>query len=61
MEPHAGALNNLLTTLDRLNMEVQQLMAVVRACGFGQQGDKLKDDGKMVSLTLEATEHSSGS
>jgi len=23
--------------------------------------DKLKDDGKMVSLTLEATEHSSGS
>jgi hypothetical protein len=42
MEPHAGALNNLLTTLDRLNMEAQQLMAVVRACGFGQQGDKLR-------------------
>jgi hypothetical protein len=67
-KPHADALNYLLTTLDRLNMEAQQLMAVARARGLADKAtalqvsiDKLKDYAKTVSQTLQAAEHSSGS
>jgi hypothetical protein len=67
-KPHADALTYLLTTLDRLNMEAQQLMAVARARGLADKAtalqvsiDKLKDYAKTVSQTLQAGEHSSGS
>jgi hypothetical protein len=63
-KPHADALNYLLTTLDRLNMEAQQLMAVARARGLADKAtaleasvDKLKDYAKTVSQTLQAGEH----
>ncbi len=63
-KPHADALNYLLTTLDRLNMEAQQLMAVARARGLADKAttlqasiDKLKDYAKTVSQTLQAAEH----
>lgn len=66
-KPHADALNYLLTTLDRLNMEAQQLMAVARARGLADKAgalqvsiDKLKDYAKTVSQTLQAAEHSQG-
>jgi hypothetical protein len=65
-KPHADALNYLLTTLERLNMECQQLMAVARARGLGDKAtalqvsiDKLKEYAKTVSQTLQAAEHSS--
>jgi hypothetical protein len=64
-KPHADALNYLLTTLDRLNMEAQQLMAVARARGLADKAgalqvsiDKLKEYAKTVSETLQAGEHS---
>lgn len=67
-KPHADALNYLLTTLERLGMEAQQLMAVARARGLGDKAtglqvslDKLKDYAKTVSQTLQAAEHSPGS
>jgi hypothetical protein len=67
-KPHADALNYLLTTLDRLNMEAQQLMAVARARGLADKAaalqvslDKLKDYAKTVSQTLQSGEHNSGS
>jgi hypothetical protein len=63
-KPHADALNYLLTTLDRLNMEAEQLMAVARARGLADKAaalqvsiDKVKDYGKTVSQTLQAAEH----
>jgi hypothetical protein len=66
-KPHADALNYLLTTLDRLNMEAQQLMAVARARGLADKAtalqasvDKLKEYAKTVSETLQAGEHNSG-
>jgi len=64
-KPHADALGYLLTTLDRLGMEAEQLMAVARARGLSDKAtclqaslDKLKDYAKTVSQTLQATEHS---
>jgi hypothetical protein len=67
-KPHADALNYLLATLDRLDMEAQQLMAVARARGLADKSsalqasiDKLKDYAKTVSQTLQATEHNAGS
>jgi hypothetical protein len=66
-KPHADALNYLLTTLDRLNIEAHQLMAVARARGLADKAaglqitfDKLKDYAKTVSQTLQAGEHSDG-
>ena len=66
-KPHADALNYLLTTLDRLNIEAHQLMAVARARGLADKAaalqisfDKLKDYAKTVSQTLQAGEHSAG-
>lgn len=66
-KPHADALGYLLSTLERLNMESEQLMAVARARGLAEKAtamkasvDKLKDYAKTVSQTLQAAEHSSG-
>ncbi len=62
-KPHADALAYLLTTLDRLSMEAEQLMAVARARGLAdkaaslrQSVDKLKSYAKTVSQTLQAAE-----
>jgi len=62
-KPHADALTYLLTTLDRVNMEAEQLMAVARARGLADKAtslkaslDKLKDYAKTVSQTLQAAE-----
>jgi hypothetical protein len=67
-KPHADALNYLLSTLDRLNMEADQLMAVARARGLADKAtalqvsiDKLKEYAKTVSQTLQAGEHNAGS
>jgi hypothetical protein len=62
-KPHADALGYLLTTLDRLNMEAAQLMAVARTRGLADKAaalqaslDKVKDYAKTVSQTLQATD-----
>jgi len=67
-KPHADALGYLLSTLDRLGMEAEQLMAVARARGLSDKAtclqaslDKLKDYAKTVSQTLQAAEHNAGS
>jgi hypothetical protein len=64
-KPHADALGYLLTTLDRLNMEAAQLMAVARTRGLADKAaalqaslDKVKDYAKTVSQTLQATDQS---
>ena len=66
-KPHADALGYLLATLERLNMEAEQLMAVARARGLAEKAaalrasvDKLKEYGKTVSQTLQAAEQSPG-
>lgn len=66
-KPHADALNYLLTTLERLNMEGEQLMAIARARGLSDKAsalqvsiNKVKDYAKTVSQTLQAAEHPSG-
>ncbi|HLW54047.1 MAG TPA: hypothetical protein VKW06_14515 [Candidatus Angelobacter sp.] len=66
-KPHADALAYLLATLERLNMEAEQLMAVARARGLAEKAtalrssvDKLKEYAKTVSQTLQAAEQSSG-
>jgi len=67
-KPHADALTYLLTTLDRISMEAEQLMAVARARGLGDKAtslsaslDKLKTYAKTVSQTLQSTEQNAGS
>jgi hypothetical protein len=62
-KPHADALGYLLATLDRLNMEAAQLMAVARARGLADKAsalqaslDKVKDYAKTVSQTLQASD-----
>lgn len=66
-KPHADALTYLLTTLDRVNMEAEQLMAVARARGLADKAtslkaslDKLKDYAKTVSQTLQSAEQNAG-
>jgi hypothetical protein len=66
-KPHADALTYLLTTLDRVNMEAEQLMAVARARGLADKAtslsaslDKLKTYAKTVSQTLQAAEQNTG-
>jgi hypothetical protein len=60
-KPHADALGYLLTTLERLNMEAEAVMAVARARGLQDKAaalkaslDKLRDYAKTVSQTLQA-------
>lgn len=62
-KPHADALGYLLTTLDRLRMEANQVMAVARVRGLQDKAaalqaslDKLQDYAKTVSQTLQATD-----
>lgn len=63
-KPHADALGYLLSTLERLNMEAEAVMAVARARGLQDKAvglkaslDKLKDYAKTVSQTLQAASH----
>jgi hypothetical protein len=60
-KPHADALAYLLTTLERLSMEAEAVMAVARARGLQDKATalqnsltKLRDYGKTVSQTLQA-------
>lgn len=60
-KPHADALAYLLTTLERLSMEAEAVMAVARARGLQEKATalensltKLRDYAKTVSQTLQA-------
>lgn len=60
-KPHADALAYLLSTLERLSMEAEAVMAVARARGLQDKASalqssltKLRDYGKTVSQTLQA-------
>ncbi|HYX52369.1 MAG TPA: hypothetical protein VE783_02895, partial [Candidatus Limnocylindrales bacterium] len=60
-KPHADALAYLLTTMERLSMEGESIMAVARARGLQEKAtalksslDKVRDYGKTVSQTLQA-------
>ena len=60
-KPHADALGYLLTTLERLSMEAEAVMAVARARGLQDKAaalqtslNKLRDYAKTVSQTLQA-------
>ncbi|MGE5324661.1 MAG: hypothetical protein ACM3SW_17475 [Actinomycetota bacterium] len=62
-KPHADALAYLLTTLERLNMEAEAVMAVARARGLQEKATamqnslaKLRDYAKTVSQTLQAAD-----
>ncbi len=66
-KPHADALGYLLSTLERLNMEAEAVMAVARARGLQDKAtalkaslEKLKDYAKTVSQTLQAASHNAG-
>jgi hypothetical protein len=61
-KPHADALGYLVSTLERLSMEANQVMAVARARGLSDKAaalaaslEKLKEYAKTVSQTLEAS------
>ncbi len=63
-KPHADALGYLLSALERLNMEAGAVMAIARARGLHDKAaalqtsvDRLKEYGKTVSQTLQATDH----
>jgi hypothetical protein len=60
-KPHADALGYLLTTLERLSMQAESVMAVARARGLHDKAaaleaslNKLRDYAKTVSQTLQA-------
>ncbi|HET9181248.1 MAG TPA: hypothetical protein VFP59_03870 [Candidatus Angelobacter sp.] len=60
-KPHADALAYLLTTVERLNMEAEAVMAVARARGLQDKATamqnsltKLRDYARTVSQTLQA-------
>jgi len=60
-KPHADALAYLLSTLERLSMEAEAVMAVARGRGLQDKASalqssltKLRDYGKTVSQTLQA-------
>ena len=63
-KPHADALGYLVSTLERLSMEADQVMAVARARGLAEKAsalatslEKLREYAKTVSLTLQASNH----
>jgi hypothetical protein len=63
-KPHADALGYLVSTLERLSMEAQQVISVARARGLTEKADslaasldKLRDYGKTVSQTLQSANH----
>lgn len=63
-KPHADALGYLVSTLERLNMEAEQVMAVARARGLAEKAaslltslEKLREYAKTVSQTLQSGNH----
>jgi hypothetical protein len=65
-KPHADSLGYLVSTLERLSMEAEQVMAVARARGLAEKAsglstslDRLREYAKTVSQTLQAGSHSS--
>jgi hypothetical protein len=63
-KPHADALGYLVSTLERLSMEADQVMAVARARGLSEKAaalstslEKLREYAKTVSLTLQSSNH----
>ena len=63
-KPHADALGYLVSTLERLNMEADQVMAVARARGLSEKAsslsaslEKLREYAKTVSQTLQSANH----
>ncbi|HEY7403347.1 MAG TPA: hypothetical protein VIB39_07490 [Candidatus Angelobacter sp.] len=64
-KPHADALGYLVSTLERLSMEAEQVMAVARARGLAEKAgalstslDRLREYAKTVSQTLQSGAHS---
>jgi len=65
-KPHADALGYLVSTLERLGMEAEQVMAVARGRGLAEKAtalsaslEKLKEYAKTVSQTLQSGSHTS--
>jgi hypothetical protein len=65
-KPHADALAYLVSTLERLSMEAEQVLAVARARGLQEKAaslsaslDKVKEYAKTVSQTLHSGNHAS--
>jgi hypothetical protein len=63
-KPHADALGYLVSTLERLSMEAEQVMAVARARGLAEKAagmsaslEKLRDYAATVSQTLQSASH----
>ena len=63
-KPHADALGYLISTLERLSMEAEQVIAVARARGLAEKADslaasldKLREYAKTVSQTLHSANH----
>ncbi len=63
-KPHADALGYLVSTLERLSMEAEQVISVARGRGLAEKADslaasldKLRDYGKTVSQTLQSANH----
>jgi hypothetical protein len=63
-KPHADALGYLVSTLERLSMEAEQVISVARARGLAEKADslaasldKLRDYGRTVSQTLQSANH----
>jgi len=63
-KPHADALTYLVSTLERLGMEAEQVTAVARARGLQEKAtalsaslEKLKEYAKTVSQTLQSGSH----
>jgi hypothetical protein len=66
-KPHADALGYLISTLERLSMEAEQVIAVARGRGLTEKADslsasldKLREYGKTVSQTLQSANHPNG-
>jgi hypothetical protein len=60
-KPHADALGYLVSTLERLSMEAEQVTAVARARGLQEKAgalsgslERLKEYAKTVSQTLQS-------
>ena len=63
-KPHADALGYLVSTLERLSMEAEQVMAVARARGLSEKAsslsaslEKLREYARTVSQTLQSAHH----
>jgi hypothetical protein len=63
-KPHADALGYLVSTLERLSMEAEQIISVARSRGLAEKADslaasldKLREYGKTVSQTLQSANH----